>query len=489
MGSSSSKRPQFVDPRHVCTSPDQVRSQFLKVLYRWDETRLDEFRALFLSRASKDNASDPAYWPEETVIAFLVERNPDTEIAVRNAGPLLYKMMLHYGSFPFPVEEGKRMTCDIFLRSIYMMSRTALSVLWRDYGSIGGVPQTRQRRPVDDVRLLFQSMASEKDEEDDAARTEDDDEDLLDVLFFVMHRVQEERSPKCSSKRESVKKAASALPSSCSRNLGGTVERGDLRSMLELIIVLLNSRVLGTMAPPNKNVIGCMMNAFMPASSEHLGSEWETFRNVVLGSCPNLIAILSAFIERSFQITNFFWLQAETLPKSLNEFRGIVSQSNIISADQLSQLLLVIPVGLVLHFNNITYRGEFVAEHASQIASHLQTPGRLLIGRCLDGASAHDPQIICAYTGFPDMYDGYLSSTVAPRSGSMVFSLTPTHEMYAAEKQEIQLNIGVKADPNEVSQDEQAGIMEIPDGKCLLEVEIGSLSLERLIGAFELWTM
>jgi hypothetical protein len=175
--------------------------------------------------------------------------------------------------------------------------------------------------------------------------------------------------------------------------------------------------------------------------------------------------------------------------QSQNEFRGIVSQSNIISADQLSQLLLVIPVGLVLHFNNIIYRGETVAEHASQIASHLQTPGRLLIGRCLDGASAHDPQIICAYTGFPDTYDGYLSSPVAPRSGSMVFSLAPTHEMYAAQKQEIQFNIGVKADPNEVSQDAQAGIMEIPDGKCLLEVEIGSLSLERLIGAFELWTM
>ncbi|EAT88209.1 hypothetical protein SNOG_04449 [Parastagonospora nodorum SN15] len=46
--------------RRPNTRLDQVRSQFLKVLYRWDETRLDEFRALFLSRASKDNASDPA---------------------------------------------------------------------------------------------------------------------------------------------------------------------------------------------------------------------------------------------------------------------------------------------------------------------------------------------------------------------------------------------------------------------------------------------
>jgi hypothetical protein len=146
-------------------------------------------------------------------------------------------------------------------------------------------------------------------------------------------------------------------------------------------------------------------------------------------------------------------------------------------------------VGLVLHFNTIIYRGESVAEHASQIAGHLQTPGRLLVGRCLDGASAHDLQIICAYTGFPDMYDGYLCSPVALRSGSMVFSLTPTHKMYAAQKQKLRLNIGVKADPNEVSQDAQSGIMEIPEGQSLLEVEIRSMSLERLIGAFEIWSM
>lgn len=87
------------------------------------------------------------------------------------------------------------------------------------------------------------------------------------------------------------------------------------------------------------------------------------------------------------------------------------------------------------------------------------------------------------------MYDDYLSSPVAPRTGSMVFSLTPTHKMYAAQKQEIHLNIDVKLDPNEVSQHAQSGIMEIPDGKSLLEVEIESMSLERMIGAFELWKM
>jgi hypothetical protein len=71
----------------------------------------------------------------------------------------------------------------------------------------------------------------------------------------------------------------------------------------------------------------------------------------------------------------------------------------------------------------------------------------------------------------------------------MVFSLTPTHKMYAAQKQEIHLNINVKLDPNEASQDTQSGIMEIPDGKSLLEVEIESMLPEHMIGAFELWTM
>lgn len=210
-------------------------------------------------------------WSEETFITFLAERNPDIKTVITKAGPL-YKMMLHYGSYPFSVDLGKRMTCGTFLRGIYMMSRCPSSVLWRDYGLIGGVPRTRQRGPVDDVRLLFRSMAG-RIGGIDSQRTEEDDEDLLDVLFFVMHRVQEERSLKYSSRRETVKMAASALPSSYSRNLRGKVEPEDLRNMFKLVVALLNCRLLGMTTPPGQSVIDRMMSAFSPASSEHLGTE------------------------------------------------------------------------------------------------------------------------------------------------------------------------------------------------------------------------
>jgi len=152
------------------------------------------------------------------------------------------------------------------------------------------------------------------------------------MCCFLSCRGCKKREVRSVVSEESVKKAASALPTSRSLNLRGRVEQVNLRSLLELIVALLNCRVLGTTAPPNEIVIDCMMSAFSPASSEHLGTEWETFRNVVLGSYvrpssrslqgsadtqkPNLMAILAAFIESTFQITNFFWLKAETLPTS-----------------------------------------------------------------------------------------------------------------------------------------------------------------------------
>jgi hypothetical protein len=126
-----------------------------------------------------------------------------------------------------------------------------------------------------------------------------------------------------------------------------------------------------------------------------------------------------------------------------------------------------------------------VAENANQITSHLQAPGRLLVGQCSNDAS----RMICAYTGVPDRYRGYIHDPVASRTGSVVFSLAPTHKVFAAQKQEVRLNISVEVDPDEVSQDEELGIRDIQDRSGLLEVEIGDSTLERAIREFEIWTM
>jgi hypothetical protein len=159
-------------------------------------------------------------------------------------------------------------------------------VLWHDYGSLGGVPCTRQRKAVDDVRLLFQSMVKgrEEDEKCNEQRSEDDDEDLLDALFVIMHKIHEDRSPKLGTTRASVVQAAAALPSSCSRSLEERVEVRDVRRLLELVVALLDSRLVGTGVRSDSSVVDCMMSAFFSTGSDNRGVGWEDFRDVVLGS-------------------------------------------------------------------------------------------------------------------------------------------------------------------------------------------------------------
>lgn len=50
-------------------------------------------------------------------------------------------------------------------------------------------------------------------------------------------------------------------------------------------------------------------------------------------------------------------------------------------------------------------------------------------------------------------------------------------------------NIDVEINPMEASQDVQLGIVEVQDGANLLDVEIGSSTLGRMIAGFEIWEM
>jgi hypothetical protein len=165
--------------------------------HRFSELHLEALRALFNSKASRDDEIDSpctrspdslirkrltaSDWTRETFIDYLVENNADVESATRNAGPLLHKMMLLYGSFPFSANEGKRITCEVFLPGISMLSRRRYRVLWKDTAFIGGESVTRKMSPADDVRLFFQSVASGNMHRlhSPGQRSAEDDEDLL----------------------------------------------------------------------------------------------------------------------------------------------------------------------------------------------------------------------------------------------------------------------------------------------------------------------
>jgi hypothetical protein len=177
------------------------------------------------------------------------------------------------------------MTCGTLLRGIYMMSRMKNRVLGRE-GVLSAEPRTRKRTPTDDIRLLFQSMASDDSQHltTPIQRSEDDDEDLVDVLFIVMEEIRRRRTPKLAFRRREVLPAAALLPSSLSRNLGGTVSVQDLRMLLELVARLLKTRLMGTMSLSSSAAAECILGGFLHQSQDTTCILWDTFRDVILES-------------------------------------------------------------------------------------------------------------------------------------------------------------------------------------------------------------
>jgi hypothetical protein len=179
------------------------------------------------------------------------------------------------------------LTYGTFIRGINKISGMKSNLHWRDGLYPGSQPRTRYRKPVDSVRLLFQSMAWKSEqymETTDHQRSEEDDEDLLDVLYMIMARITRKRNPKLRIRRSYVVEAAAELPSSCSRDLRGKVRLGDTRCVFELVTMLLKTRLLGTAMAFSSTAIDCMMSSFSSKSHQEEGIGWEDFRNVILGS-------------------------------------------------------------------------------------------------------------------------------------------------------------------------------------------------------------
>jgi hypothetical protein len=207
---------------------------------------------------------------------------------------------------------------------------------------------------------------------------------------------------------------------------------------------------------------------------------------------PNLVSILSAFVDYTFHITDHFWLEQPILSET--SIHKVVTQSNIISTDLLAHMMLIMPASMVLQFNVICLHGESAAQRVSHITSHLHNPGRLLVGKCASRTGSdivEQADIICVYTGVPEehKYCNGGFDPIALRTGSVIFSLSPVHKVYAAQRQDNRRDIDGEIDLMEASQDAQLGILEIKAGMNLLDVELGSSTLERMIGAFEIWEM
>jgi hypothetical protein len=147
----------------------------------------------------------------------------------------------------------------------------------------------------------------------------------------------------------------------------------------------------------------------------------------------------------------------------------VVQQSKILSTDELAQLLLILPSGLTLQFKGIQLQEVNANDHANEVESMLQAPGRLLVSRYSNRAASIGSQIICLYTGVPEALRIHLLDRRALPDGLVGFSLSPVHSVF--EKTYMHL------------------AMHITGGRGFYNMMAKSFGVGGEIEAFEIWTM
>lgn len=222
-------------------------------------------------------------WTEETFVNHLMERNPQVQHATEKSGPVLYKMMLHYGSFPFPPKEGDQLVLETFCLGIVMMSRIGLWPLLRLRSRREGGSWIRKRQPIDHVRLCFQSLQNQSEvasHEAASIRSAKDDEDLVDAIMAI----EKTRHVKFSWSRGTITDVASGLPSSCSRNLQGTVSINDVRVLIELVVALSRTFTDVEWDSSHTDAVESLMQSFSIHTNSSTEITWETFNSTLIGS-------------------------------------------------------------------------------------------------------------------------------------------------------------------------------------------------------------
>ncbi|PVH92556.1 hypothetical protein DM02DRAFT_733628 [Periconia macrospinosa] len=452
MGNSTS-RPTMDNPKEIFSSKGAVQSHYLKAaLGHRDESRT---HALFLSKASRESGSNVQYWTEETFVSHLMERNPQIQHATKKAGPVLYKMMLYYGSFPFPAEQGSQLVLETFCLGIVMMSRIGLRPLLRLHNGREGGMLIRNR-----VRRCFQSLRGQSEIASYQAagkRSVDDDEDLVDAIMAI----GKSRRAKIIWSRDTSIDVASGLPSSYSRNLQGAVSTSDVRVLIELAVALSRTFTGAGWVPSHAGAVESLMSAFSIHTNSSTEITWENFSSTLIGSI---------------------------------HINKVLADSRTVSPGHLAQLLLVIPGGLPLCFKDILFKGVPRKIHINTIATQLQSPGRALFIQGQSHSQSEDAiesHSICVYTGTPKHVKGYLDNPGIWSDACVVFSISPIHRVYYPAKQRDEFLASRRSREEDSSSSPCVDYLDVkntPDG-FNLSIQQLKMQFNEDVDELELWSL
>ncbi|KAF2135793.1 uncharacterized protein K452DRAFT_313709 [Aplosporella prunicola CBS 121167] len=317
---------QRFNPKEVFASPEEVRARLLDHLYqRSDAHRRLSLRDLFQEQCSQEGIKSnsdikvtPAVWTPATFASTLAKYDPSLVDAFNDAAPLLYKLTLRHGAYPFRHTEGtqKELTLVTFITALAMLSHPAEHLA--DRCSI--CPRREIWTPDDRIRLYFQSIATVPTDQcavtapDDGVLVVDDDKDLLDVMENTMPPEEKVRYL-----RTTFKGAAALLPPSGAADQlnDAVVAPRDVRALIGLMVAL------------------AMRGMGFGVSSASL--TWHEYT-----AEPCLLDPLRDYIGDRFGLRGYG--RRYIHPDNLPPFRALVSSSKILSPPQTVQLLALLHV-------------------------------------------------------------------------------------------------------------------------------------------------
>ncbi|KAF2446598.1 hypothetical protein P171DRAFT_472072 [Karstenula rhodostoma CBS 690.94] len=298
-------------------------------------------------------------WTASTCSSFLASRLPSASEVATAAGPVLYRILLHHGAWPFKPapEPDAPLTAERFaIAAALLMAEDRGTITFQDPQTHSHMVHERPRDWGNRCRLLFQSLCNTdwtaRSTQDGSARTAADDEDLVAVLCACMPQPQK-------MDRARFVPVAATLPSSHSRALDGRVDITSIRALLGLLLSLPAEDAPASSAEEtggSRTAVGAVVGAFAPQDGDADGDvDWERFRSVMAQSTPLLLTELAAFISAQFPgpRRGGGLLQVQhprTIPPAMVATSPSSTRSSL-TLPQLRQLSLVLPHPLLSTFS------------------------------------------------------------------------------------------------------------------------------------------
>ncbi|KAI2462756.1 hypothetical protein F4781DRAFT_184142 [Annulohypoxylon bovei var. microspora] len=418
-------------------------------------------RSRLLFEKFSGSSNPPQTWDEADMVELLSVALPDElKGTLLAAGPLLFRIMIRLGSFPYHSQPVSSLTLDMVLVAVIILLRyherngTAVA------GTSPGDFSSEEKGMKWLRRILFQCMAIRDGSSEGCdlggtdriiRKSESDDEDLLGAYRYVVstNRWRDwERTPKVLHRGPPIIPEVE-LPSSRSRDLSGSIPRAEFDFLVKLLLAG-QLYLSGDSTEPLTNTkeldacVASVLSAF-PEAREVPYITWDSYDGILSSQLPNIYigfaGLLAPLILHGRISTEQLSSSSRTETSLLlrRAFSKVTPQNSSIPVGSIfkprifAQLATFLPLELCTQRPSVIYTaggGSFRLDALkNQMRPRRQPLVILVSGTALDIASSDGVVHICFGAFLSEDDEDADSQEYLEQIPADVFQLRPTHSV------------------------------------------------------------